>query len=166
VIRKANATDFDDIRAVINDGASAYKGFIPDDRWHEPYMSKKLLQTEMDAGVEFFCAIDGGQVAGVMGIQDMGPVVLIRHAYVRTLARRRGLGGELLASLTREVSKPILIGTWKAAAWAIKFYEKNGFKLLPDAAGKLLLETYWDIPARQMETSVVLADSRFIRTHQ
>lgn len=160
MIRNATPADFDDIRVVINDGASAYRGVIPEDRWHEPYISEKELRTEIEAGVEFICSVQRGQIAGVMGIQDMGPVVLIRHAYVRTSARRQGLGAELLAGLTQEVTKPILVGTWKAASWAIEFYEKNGFKVLPDAVARVLLETYWDIPVRQMETSVVLADRR------
>ena len=110
VIREAVNADFAEIRGVINDGASAYRGVIPDDRWHEPYMSEAELQSEIRAGVEFSCSIDGGQIVAVMGIQDMGPVVLVRHAYVRTFARRRGLGAELLAALTRKVKKPILIG--------------------------------------------------------
>lgn len=161
MIRQAEAGDFAAICAVINDGASAYEGVIPEDRWREPYMSAEELRAEMKAGVEFFCSVEGGQIVGVMGIQDMGPVVLIRHAYVRTSARRQGVGAELLATLTLRVTKPILIGTWKAAGWAIQFYEKHGFKLLPETLARVLLETYWDIPARQMETSVVLVDKRF-----
>jgi GNAT superfamily N-acetyltransferase len=161
VIRQAEATDFAAICAVINDGASAYEGVIPDDRWHEPYMTEAELRAEIAAGIEFSCCIDGDQIVGVMGIQDMGPVVLIRHAYVRTLLCRQGLGAELLSALTEKVDKPILIGTWKAASWAIAFYEKHGFRLLPEPLAKALLETYWDIPARQVETSVVLASSRF-----
>ena len=161
MIREATAADLADIRAVINDGALAYRGLIPDDRWREPYMSKGELQSEVTAGVEFSCCVDGGEIVGVMGIQDMGPVVLIRHAYVRTAVRRQGLGAELLASLTQAVNKPILVGTWKAASWAVQFYEKHGFKRLPDALARTLLETYWDVPARQMEASVVLADRRF-----
>lgn len=162
MIRDAITADFADICAVINDGALAYRGLIPDDRWREPYMSKRELQTEITAGVEFSCCVDGEEIVGVMGIQDMGPVVLIRHAYVRTSLRRQGLGAELLAALTQKVNKPILIGTWKTASWAIEFYEKHGFRLLPEVLARALLETYWDIPARQVETSVVLADSRFV----
>lgn len=162
MIRAAEASDVADMLAVINDGALAYRGVIPEDRWHDPYMSEAELRAEIDAGIEFSCCIDGGQVVGVMGIQDMGPVVLIRHAYVRTALRRQGLGAELLEALTQSVGKPILIGTWKGASWAIAFYEKHGFKLLPEVLARKLLETYWDIPARQVDTSVVLADRRFV----
>ena len=159
MIRQATPTDFAEILAAINDGASAYKGVIPDDRWHEPYMSDKELQSEIDSGVRFACFVEGGRILGVMGVQDKGPVILIRHAYVRTSARRRGIGGKLLAVLTQKTEKPILIGTWKAARWAIDFYENQGFTVLPDRRARALLEEFWNVPARQMEASVVLANN-------
>jgi len=166
LIRQATPADFADILAVINDGASAYKGVIPKDRWHEPYMSDADLASEMEAGVRFSCFVDADRILGVMGVQDKGPVVLIRHAYVRTSARRRGVGSELLSSLTRKTGKPILIGTWKAARWAIDFYGKHGFLVLPDAQARALLEAFWNVPARQMETSVVLAACSFTATEE
>lgn len=161
MIRQSTSADFAEILAVINDGASAYKGVIPQDRWHEPYMSDTALESEIGACVRFSCFVDAGRILGVMGVQDKGPVVLIRHAYVRTLARRRGIGGALLAALTRQTGKPILIGTWKAAAWAIDFYGKHGFTVLPDSRARALLQEFWNVPARQMATSVVLADASF-----
>ncbi|MGE3956559.1 MAG: N-acetyltransferase family protein [Vicinamibacterales bacterium] len=157
-IRAATPSDVHDIHAVINDGAAAYKGIIPADRWHEPYMSLAELESEIEAGVEFSCFVEHGAVLGVMGIQDRGPVVLIRHAYVRTDARRRGIGGRLLRALTATTSRPILIGTWKAAAWAIAFYQAHGFMLLDERQARLLLERFWNVPVRQMDTSVVLAN--------
>lgn len=162
MIRDARPADFRDIHAVINDGASAYKGIIPADRWHEPYMSAAALGAEIDDGVAFSCHVDQDEILGVMGIQDKGPVILIRHAYVRTAARRRGIGSALLSVLTRNTSKPILIGTWKAAVWALDFYVKHGFAVLPDAEAQALLAKYWNVPARQMETSVVLANDVFM----
>ena len=162
MIRDAAPGDVAAIHAVINDGASAYRGVIPADRWHEPYMPLEELEAELAAGVRFSCFVEDGEVQGVMGVQDKGPVVLIRHAYVRTAARRRGIGGRLLAHLVQQEARPILIGTWKAARWAIDFYERHGFRVLPDAQARALLETYWRVPARQMETSVVLADRRFV----
>lgn len=163
MIRQSTSADFAEILAVINDGASAYKGVIPEDRWHEPYMSDAELASGIEAGVRFFCFVDAHRILGVMGVQDKGPVVLIRHAYVRTSARRRGIGGELLRTLTRETEKPILIGTWKAAGWAIDFYGKHGFTVLPEHRARALLQEFWNVPARQMETSVVLTDGRFGR---
>jgi len=158
MVRPSTPEDFAEMLAVINDGASAYKGVIPADRWHEPYMSESELQGELDAAVRFSCFIEGGRILGVMGVQDKGPVILIRHAYIRTSARRRGIGGELLAALTQKTEKPILIGTWKAARWAIDFYGKHGFSVLPEPRARALLEAFWNVPARQMETSVVLAN--------
>jgi len=161
MIRPATPSDFAAIHTVINDGASAYKGIIPADRWHEPYMSESDLHAEIDDGVVFSCFVEGEEILGVMGVQDKGPVILIRHAYVRSSARRRGIGAELLSALSRMTSKPILIGTWKAATWAIAFYEKHGFTVLPDGQARALLEEFWNVPVRQMETSVVLANEAF-----
>jgi GNAT superfamily N-acetyltransferase len=161
MIRPALTEDFDEIYTVINDAAIAYKGVIPADRWHEPYMSKEELRTQINEGVRFTCYVDNTEVIGVMGIQDKGEVELIRHAYVRTNHRSKGIGGLLLHELINGTTKPILIGTWKAAGWAIRFYEKHGFRLVAEAEKNRLLKKYWSIPDRQVETSVVLVDERY-----
>lgn len=157
-IRPCDENDFEDLFEIINDGARAYKGVIPADRWREPYMSRRQLRDEIDAGVRFSGLQDGASLLGVMGIQDKGEVFLIRHAYVRTAERNTGIGGRLLQHLRRTVDKPVLIGTWKAAHWAISFYEKHGYRLVDETTKTRLLNTYWSIPARQVDTSVVLAD--------
>ena len=154
-------TDFEMIYAIINDGAEAYRGVIPADRWHEPYMSRDELRHEIDSGVQFWGYQDGGELVGVMGIQDVQVVTLIRHAYVRTASRHRGIGGKLLAELRRLTARPVLIGTWAAATWAIRFYEKHGFRLVTPEEKNRLLKKYWSIPDRQVETSVVLGDDRW-----
>lgn len=136
MIRPSLPSDLPQRFAVINDGASAYKGVIPADRWHEPYMSMDELTREIADGIEFQCCVEGDAVLGVMGIQDKGEVNLIRHAYVRTAARNRGIGTQLLRHLRRSSDKPILIGTWKAATWAIAFYEKHGFTVVSDAQAR------------------------------
>ena len=157
MIVRAKKTDFKDIYEIINDASVAYKGIIPADRWHEPYMAEQELQHQIDDGVEFWCYIDDGRVAGVMGIQDKSDVTLIRHAYVRTTERQKGIGGKLLQHLSTLTRKPILIGTWADASWAIDFYKKHGFRLTSAEEKENLLRKYWSIPARQVETSVVLA---------
>lgn len=162
MIWKAERGNIDEMCIVINDGASAYKGVIPDDRWHEPYMSPAELDAEIAAGVQFSCYMKAGQILGVMGIQDKGSVVLIRHAYVRTAARRQGIGAKLLNDLVLKTEKPVLIGTWSAARWAIDFYQKYEFSVVPERQTQDLLRKYWNVPARQMETSVVLADQRYL----
>jgi GNAT superfamily N-acetyltransferase len=145
------------IYEIINDAAQAYKGVIPADRWHEPYMSLDELKSEIAKGVRFFgCRVDA-RLVGVMGIQDVKDVTLIRHAYVRTKERRHGVGRALLEQLTSQTTRPILIGTWKAATWAIGFYQKNGFRVVGEEEKNRLLRTYWTIPDRQVEESVVLA---------
>jgi len=151
--------DFQEIYEIINDAASAYKGVIPADRWHEPYMPEEELKSQINQGVEFWCYKEEGVILGVMGIQDKGDVTLIRHAYVRTTLRNRGIGGKLLAHLMRLENKPVLIGTWAEAEWAIRFYQKHGFRLLSQEQKDRLLVRYWTIPQRQVETSVVLASS-------
>jgi GNAT superfamily N-acetyltransferase len=165
MIRPSLRADLAQIHAVINDAASAYQGVIPADRWHEPYMPLDELEREIAAGIEFQCLVEGDVVLGVMGIQDKGEVNLIRHAYVRTAARNRGIGTQLLQHLRRSSGKPILIGTWKAATWAIAFYEKHGFTVVSDAEARRLLKQYWNVPERQVETSVVLVDDRFLRSN-
>jgi N-acetylglutamate synthase-like GNAT family acetyltransferase len=162
-IRKGVPADFDAILEVINDGAQAYRGVIPPDRWHEPYMPADELTREIAAGIEFWVAEEGGAVIGVMGIQDKGEVALIRHAYVPTRGQRKGVGTQLLKHLQKLADKPFLIGTWAASSWAIAFYEKNGFSVATSAEKDRLLRTYWSIPERQIETSVVLADARWRR---
>jgi N-acetylglutamate synthase-like GNAT family acetyltransferase len=147
--------------AIINAAAQAYRGVIPADRWHEPYMPREELEREIAAGVAFFVFEDEGRVAGVMGIQDKGEVALIRHAYVAPAVQRRGIGRALLRHLERLTDKPVLIGTWAAATWAIDFYVRNGFSVVSGGEKNLLLRRYWSIPERQIETSVVLADRRW-----
>jgi N-acetylglutamate synthase-like GNAT family acetyltransferase len=145
--------------AIINDGAQAYKGVIPADRWTEPYMSREKLQHEIDEGVVFWGYEDTGTLVGVMGIQQVEDVTLIRHAYVRTSSQKRGIGAELLAHLRELANGPVLIGTWADAVWAIRFYERHGFEMVGSEEKNVLLRKYWSIPERQMETSVVLVDS-------
>jgi GNAT superfamily N-acetyltransferase len=159
-IRACSAADTAQILEIINDAAVAYKGIIPADRWHEPYMSRDHLEAEMRDGVRFV-GHDDGALVGVMGIQDRGEVDLIRHAYVRTATRNKGIGGKLLEYLEKESGKPVLIGTWAAATWAIRFYEKHGYRVLSREDTVRQLKKYWNIPERQVETSVVLASPAF-----
>jgi len=160
-IRPCNAADVPALFSIINDAAQAYKGIIPADRWHDPYMAREELESEIAHGVTFCGAERAGRLVGVMGIQDRGDVALIRHAYVRTSERRKGIGEVLLAHLEALTAKPILIGTWSAATWAIAFYQKHGYRVLSRAEIERLLRKYWRIPDRQVETSVVLANARW-----
>jgi len=160
-IRPYRPEDFDQCLAIINDGAQAYKGVIPPDRWHEPYMTREYLQGEIDMGVHFWIYEEIGIPIGVMGIQDVRDVTLIRHAYVRTIHRQKGIGGKLLSLLMKKAERPILIGTWSSAHWAIRFYEKHGFRMVSQAEKDQLLRLYWTIPERQVETSVVLVDGKW-----
>jgi GNAT superfamily N-acetyltransferase len=162
MILKSEEKDFNDIYDIINDAASAYKGIIPADRWHEPYMSKEELKRQMADGIQFWKYTENGAILGVMGIQFKGDVTLIRHAYVRTSSRNKGIGGKLLEFLRATTTTPILIGTWADAQWAITFYQNHGFRLVSDAEKNVLLVKYWSIPVRQIETSVVLASADFI----
>ena len=161
MIRKGTEKDFEEIYTIINDAAMAYKGVIPPDRWHEPYMTREELQAEIKDGVRFSCYVEDNEIIGVMGIQDKTDVELIRHAYVRTKQRKKGIGTFLLQELIKDAEKPILIGTWKAADWAIRFYEKHGFRLVEEEEKNRLLKKYWTIPDRQVETSVVLVDGKY-----
>jgi N-acetylglutamate synthase-like GNAT family acetyltransferase len=165
LVRRSVATDFAAMLAIINDAARAYRGVIPGDRWHEPYMSEAELAREIAAGVIFWVAEQEGRLAGVMGIQDKGDVALVRHAYVAPTTQRAGVGTRLLRHVEGLVDKPILIGTWAAASWAIDFYRRNGFTVVSSGEKDRLLRTYWSIPPRQIETSVVLADGRWIEPH-
>lgn len=166
MIRPCDDLDFAAMLAIINDGAEAYRGVIPADRWHQPYMSADELYHELASGVRFWGYRDGGELLGVMGIQDVQDVTLIRHAYVRTANRSRGIGGKLLAELRTLTARPVLVGTWAAAAWAIGFYEKHGFRLVTPEEKNRLLKRYWSIPDRQVETSVVLGDERWFSYRQ
>jgi len=156
-IRPCTAADLPQMFSIINDAAQAYKGVIPADRWHEPYMPMDELKAQLADGITFSGYEEDGALLGVMGIQDKGDVKLIRHAYVKTTARRKGIGEKLLKHLQATTSKPVLIGTWRDAAWAIRFYEKNGFRCTSREETARLLRKYWSIPERQIETSVVLA---------
>ena len=164
IIRKSVDADFPGILSIINAAAHAYRGVIPADRWHEPYMPSEELAGEMNRGVLFWVAEENGGLMGVMGVQDKGAVVLVRHAYVAPGTQRSGIGTTLLRHVESLIEKPILIGTWAAASWAIEFYRRNGFTLVSNDDKDRLLRTYWSIPARQIETSVVLADRRWRET--
>jgi N-acetylglutamate synthase-like GNAT family acetyltransferase len=156
MIRPCTDSDVPEIFDIVNDAAQAYKGTIPSDRWHEPYMPVEELKEEIASGVKFWGYEDSGQLIGVMGMQPVKDVTLIRHAYVRTEMRSRGIGGKLLAHLLGRIEGRILVGTWKAADWAVKFYQNHGFRLVSEEEKDRLLKTYWNIPERQIETSVVL----------
>jgi N-acetylglutamate synthase-like GNAT family acetyltransferase len=161
MIRPCTDSDVPNIYTIVNDAAQAYKGVIPSDCWDEPYMPLEELKGEIAAGVKFWGFAENGQLIGVMGMQPVKDVTLIRHAYVRTKMRNRGIGGKLLAHLLGQIDSKmidgkILVGTWKAAGWAVRFYEQHGFQLVSEEEKNRLLKTYWNIPGRQIETSVVL----------
>ncbi|MBO3803357.1 MAG: GNAT family N-acetyltransferase [Candidatus Brockarchaeota archaeon] len=160
-IRKCEESDFETIYSIINDSARAYEGVIPKECWKEPYMPREELRQEIGRGVEFWGYEEGGELLGVMGIQRVGDVALIRHAYVRTAYRNRGVGGKLLACLRGQTTRPLLVGTWADAYWAIRFYEKHGFRLVSKGEKEQLLRRYWSIPELQVENSVVLADPKW-----
>jgi N-acetylglutamate synthase-like GNAT family acetyltransferase len=159
MIRRCDDNDFELIWAIINDGARAYQGVIPEDRWTEPYMSRDQLRHEIVESVVFWGYEENGTLEGVMGLQQVQDVTLIRHAYVRTTSRNRGIGTHLLSHLRQLTQSPVLIGTWADAVWAIRFYEKHGFQIVGPDQKDRLLKRYWNVPERQVETSVVLADS-------
>ena len=159
MIRRCDKHEFEQIYTIINDGALAYKGVIPEDCWTEPYMSRDKLQHEIDAGVVFWGSEDEGKFCGVMGLQSVRDVTLVRHAYVLTANQRRGIGASLLSRLRELTKAPMLIGTWADASWAIKFYQKNGFELVGRTLKDRLLQQYWTVSQRQPEVSVVLADA-------
>ena len=161
MIRKCGEADFEAIFEIVNDAAAAYKGVIPADCWREPYMPREELKHEMEAGVSFWGYEKKEGLIAVMGIQDKGAVTLIRHAYVRTGKRNQGVGTRLLRSLESATEKPLLVGTWAAATWAIAFYKKNGYRLLSEAEKNRVLRKYWTVPERQIETSVVLASAKW-----
>jgi GNAT superfamily N-acetyltransferase len=157
MIRRLSASDFDAILNVVNDAAQAYKGVIAADRWKEHYMPRGELRKEVEDGVEFYGFTQDGVLVGVMGIQIVRDVTLIRHAYTLTNYQRKGIGAKLLKHLLRLArTSRVFVGTWEAASWAVRFYEKRGFRLVPKEEKDRLLREYWDIPERQVETSVVL----------
>jgi len=157
-IRLCRPDERDAIRAIVNEAAQAYRGVIPADRWHEPYMPADELAREIAAKVAFWgCEVDGALV-GIMGIQPVQDVDLIRHAYVRAASQRGGVGGALIEHLRRLSDRRMLVGTWAAADWAIRFYERHGFRLVTPGQKTALLKRYWSVPERQVETSVVLAN--------
>ena len=162
MIRRCVERDFEAMFAVINEAAEVYRGAIPLDRWKTPYMPRDELQREIDAGVIFWGYEEKGELVGVMGLQDVRDVALIRHAYVRTARQRQGVGGALLSFLMEQTERPVLLGTWADAYWAVRFYEKHGFYRVTPEEKNRLLRTYWSIPERQIETSVVLADKRWL----
>lgn len=161
MIRPCNQADFDSILAVINDGAQAYKGIIPADRWTNPYMSREHLQRQIEEGVLFSGYEENGKLLAVMGLQQAQDVTLIRHAYVRMASQQHGMGTLLLGHLRRLTGSPVLVGTWADATWAIRFYQKHDFQTVTHQEKDRLLRKYWIIPERQVETSVVLADARW-----
>jgi N-acetylglutamate synthase-like GNAT family acetyltransferase len=154
------------IAEIINDAAQAYRGVIPSDCWHEPYMPLAELKEQVDEGVVFWGIDHDGQLAGVMGTQPVQDVILIRHAYVRTIFRNRGIGGQLLTHLHALAPGPVLIGAWAAATWAVAFYERYGYRKVITSEKDRLLRKYWSISDRQVETSVVLADERWFQFAQ
>jgi GNAT superfamily N-acetyltransferase len=157
VIRGCREDERPAILAIVNAAAEAYRGVIPADRWHEPYMSASELDGDIAAGVEFWGYENDGRLLGVMGIQPVGDVDLIRHAYVLPASQGRGVGGALLEHMGGMTRRRMLVGTWAAAEWAIRFYRRHGFEQVSTACKDELLSTYWTIPERQIETSVVLA---------
>ncbi len=166
MIRACEEGDFQALLALINAAAEAYRGIIPPDRWKEPYMPAEELVDEIASGVQFQGFEEAGAIKGVMGVQEVKDVTLIRHAYVDPSAQRRGIGAALLANCRELAKRPLLIGTWAAADWAIRFYEKHGFQKTNTADKDRLLSVYWTIPERQIETSVVLADPRWFEANR
>ena len=165
MIRRCDDSDFEMIYEIINDAAQAYRGVIPTDLWKEPYMSKDDLRHEIGEGVSFWGYEEAGEIVGVMGIQPVQDVTLTRHSYVRTSKRNRGIGSKLLSFLQRQTIRPVLIGTWADAVWAVRFYEKHGFRLVTKEEKDRLLRKYWSISERQIETSLVLADQKWFSNH-
>src|SRR5262245_7575136 len=161
MIRNSTAEDFEEIFNIINDAAIAYKGVIPPDRWHEPYMTKEELRAQIEDGVRFSCYVDDDEIIGVMGIQDKADVALIRNAYVRTKQRKRGVGSIILQELLKDEKELVDIGNWKAADWAIQFYEKHGYSVVEEEEKNRLLKEYWAIPVRRVVTSVVVVGGKY-----
>ena len=159
VIRQCRDDETSTILAIVNAAAEAYRDVIPADRWHDPYMSAEQLQRDVAAGVHFWGYALEGALVGVMGIQAVRDVDLIRHAYVKPGNQRLGVGAALITHLRSLSTRRLLVGTWADATWAIRFYQREGFVLVPPSRTAMLLKSYWDIPERQIETSVVLERS-------
>jgi N-acetylglutamate synthase-like GNAT family acetyltransferase len=166
MIRTCDPREFEGIYEIINDAAQAYRGVIPADRWKDPYMDREELRHEIHEGVVFWGFQEKGQLLGVMGLQPVQDVTLIRHSYVRTARRNQGIGGKLLSHLKAQTDRPLLVGTWAVILWAIRFYEKHGFRLVSPEEKNRLLKKYWSIPDRQVETSVVLADRKWFEVFE
>ncbi len=164
-IRRCDISDFDTIWTIINQASEAYRGQIPADCLHDPYMSREELQHEIMAGVDFWGYEADDALAAVMGIQKVHDVTLIRHAYVKPGRQKQGIGGQMLLHSLARTPDPVLIGTWADAVWAIRFYERHGFQVVTTAEKELLLKRYWDVPQRQIATSVVLADQCWLALH-
>ncbi len=162
MIRLCRPAEAEECCSIINDAAEAYRGVIAPDCWQEPYMPLAEFKQEIKAGVVFWGFEQHGQLRGIMGMQEVQDVTLFRHAYVRTAWRHQGVGTSILGHLKKLTDRPALIGTWADAVWAIRFYEKNGFKLVSWEEKERLLRKYWSIPDRQIETSVVLADEKWL----
>lgn len=156
MVRQCSNADIPVIETIINEAAQAYRGVIPSDCCHEPYMPRHELLDEIAAGVQFWGSDDSGSLIGVIGSQKVNDATLIRHAYVLSAHQNRGIGGELLEQLVGQSSGQLLVGTWAAAEWAIRFYQRHGFRLVSTEEKDRLLNTYWKISPRQRETSVVL----------
>ena len=156
IIREWNDADVVTIEDIINCAAQVYRNVIPPDCWHDPYMSRSELTAEIASGVKFWGCQNAIGLVGIMGLQKVRDATLIRHAYVRPEHQHQGVGGALLSTLARQVSGRLLVGTWAAANWAICFYERHGFCVVSEEEKDQLLRTYWTIPIRQRETSVVL----------
>lgn len=159
MIRACTERDFDAIHAIVNEAAQAYRGHIPEDCWHEPYMSREALRGEIGRGLRFWGCDSDGVLVAVMGAETVRGATLIRHAYTRRACQGRGLGAALLDFLARRGEGPLMVGTWAGATWAVDFYQRHGFALLPPDQAGVLLERYWDVPPRQRDpaVSVVLA---------
>ena len=155
-VRPPREDERGELLEIVNAAAEAYRGVIPADRWREPYMDAAELDQEIAAGVRFWGCEAQGRLAGVMGIQAVRDVDLIRHAYVRPDVQGAGVGRRLLEHLLASADRPLLVGTWAAAEWAIRFYRRNGFEPVTPEQKDRLLKSYWSIPERQVETSVVL----------
>ena len=163
MIRKCDGRDLETIYSIINDAAKKYNGFIPKDRWNFPYMPLEELKHEIEGGIVFWGYERNGELIGVMGIQHVKDVTLIRHAYVRPSEQGKGVGNNLLSFLCKQTTRPILIGTWADADWAVRFYENRGFGLVSPKDKNRLLKKYWSIPESQVQASVVLADQAYFR---
>ena len=160
MIRRCADADLAAIEAIINEAAEAYRGVIPADCWHEPYMTRSDLLAEIAAGVDFWGWDESGTLIGVMGFQKVRDATLIRHAYVSSAHQGRGVGGALLRTLAGQATGSLLVGTWAAAEWAIRFYARHGFRLVSTGEKDRLLNTYWSIPLRQQEVSVVMVHEK------